>query len=297
MRYKKTREVNIFSASVVDLFASGLGVFLIVAIIALVNQKKENSKPNAPPKDTQSAKIIAELESKVSELSEKIKVKQEENIVLRTQGAEDKEKAIAEKIKLEATIEKRLLEEQLQKVIDQQKEKIQELKAQYQSASAKVKDLGENLSSLKEMYQSMQNSSTASKEKALNLKTMEIGSKIQLNNVQFYAGTEKMIEPYASEEINVLARFLMENPTVKVEVSGHIFLSQKELEKGDVKDDFNLSGRRARVVCDKLQTLGVVSERLTCVGYGGQKYLYLTNDEYSREAQLNRRVEVEILSK
>ena len=38
---KKTREVNIFSASVVDLFASGLGVFLIVSIIALKNQGKK----------------------------------------------------------------------------------------------------------------------------------------------------------------------------------------------------------------------------------------------------------------
>ena len=33
MRVKKNREVNIFSASVVDLFASGLGVFLIVSIM------------------------------------------------------------------------------------------------------------------------------------------------------------------------------------------------------------------------------------------------------------------------
>ena len=44
MRAKKSRETNIFSASVVDLFASGLGVFLIVSIIALVNQKKNESK-------------------------------------------------------------------------------------------------------------------------------------------------------------------------------------------------------------------------------------------------------------
>ena len=41
MRNRKSKEVNIFSASVVDLFASGLGVFLIVSIIALANQKKE----------------------------------------------------------------------------------------------------------------------------------------------------------------------------------------------------------------------------------------------------------------
>ena len=47
----------------------------------------------------------------------------------------------------------------------------------------------------------------------------------------------------------------------------------------------------------KLKALGVASTRLRCVGYGGKRYLYLTNDEYSREAQLNRRVEVEILSK
>ena len=125
----------------------------------------------------------------------------------------------------------------------------------------------------------------------------EVGTKIQLNNVQFYAGTEKAIEPYASREIQELARVLLENKKIKVEVSGHIFLSKEELEKGSVYDDSNLSGRRARVVCQKLVELGVAEDRLKCIGYGGRRYLHLTNDQYSEEAQLNRRVEVEILAK
>ncbi len=90
---------------------------------------------------------------------------------------------------------------------------------------------------------------------------------------------------------------MLQSPNVYVEVSGHIFETKKAIEAGEADDDYNLSGARARAVCNILTKFGVSRKRLTCVGYGAQRYLHLTNDQYSVEAQLNRRVEIEILSK
>lgn len=295
MRSKKNREVNIFSASVVDLFASGLGVFLIVSIIALVNQKKENSVSGSSAKGGKStAANVEELEAKIKKLSDKLKQKQEENIMLRAKGADAQNKALEEKLKFEARLEKTQLENQYEKIIQEQKEKIQELKDQYTSVKTQVGKLSDNINSLKGMYKEITKS--AEGNKALDVKKLKVGSKIQLNNVQFYAGTAKTIEPYATEEINRLGKLLLENLNIRVEVSGHIYLSKDELEKGEKYDASNLSQRRADTVCSRLVMMGVANNRLKCIGYGGTKYLYLTNDEYSREAQLNRRVEVEVLS-
>ena len=294
MRTKKNREVNIFSASVVDLFASGLGVFLIVSIIALVNQKKENAVSGSSAKGGKSAAAnVEELEAKIKKLSDKLKKKQEENIILRAKGTEASNKALEDKLKFEARLEKTQLENQYEKIIQDQKEKIKELKDQYDSVQSKVGKLSKNINDLKGMYKEISKGTQSSK--SMSVSNLKVGSKIQLNNVQFYAGTAKTIEPYASDEIHALGKLLIENLKIKVEVSGHIYLSKDELEKGEKYDASNLSQKRADTVCKRLLLMGVDESRLKCIGYGGTRYLYLTNDEYSREAQLNRRVEVEVL--
>jgi outer membrane protein OmpA-like peptidoglycan-associated protein len=135
------------------------------------------------------------------------------------------------------------------------------------------------------------------KGKGSDYHSYEIGSKFKLEDVHFYPGTDRPIEPYASMEIKKLAEFLKEKPTISIEVSGHIYQSKKSIEEHRDSDDFNLSGKRANVVCNTLTNFGINDSRLNCVGYAAKRYLYLTNDQYSKEAQLNRRVEVEILSK
>lgn len=272
MRSKKNREVNLFSASVVDLFASGLGVFLIVAIIALVNQKKENTKASesVPGVD------ISKLEKQNAELQTQLSL-------LQKQGVNSKMDMVAKFATENEKIRKKTIaNENLIEMNKEMAQKITNLQNINKRLDKEVKEL--KLSGNSEGLPNLIASS------------LQIGTKIKLPNVQFYAGTDKPIQPYALLEIKNLAKRLSENPSVKVEVSGHIFLSEKEIKLKESFDQSNLSGRRAQLVCDELVRLGVARNRLKCVGYGGQRYLYLTNDQYSEEAQLNRRVEVEVIS-
>lgn len=274
MRARKNKEVNIFSASVVDLFASGLGVFLIVAIIALANQKKEISAKTAsdPSEKNNNLKLeikIADLKSEISLLKKK-EVNSKMEMVARF--ANESERVEVKTLANENLIE---INKELKRDLAETRKSL--AKAQKEIGELKISSVAGSMSG------------------QLDLK-LELGSKIQLPNVQFYAGTDKPIQPYALLEIKGLSSKLLENPNIKVEVSGHIFLTKKEIESRKVFDKSNLSGRRAQLVCDELVRLGVSRKRLRCLGYGGKRYLYLTNDQYSEEAQLNRRVEVEVIA-
>lgn len=301
MRAKRNKEVNIFSASVVDLFASGLGVFLIVAIIALSNQKKEDQVTKTEETSEQSPqkrKEIEILQDKLSELKEKIVKLQEENIKIKATAYSLKEEKqfenkLSTKQKVDAVTTKSAL------VIDKYKRDQEVLGQENNELKEKLEKLQQQMEQLKREQRAQINNIESEQKELGSLKKFEfsLGKKIQLTNVQFYAGTNATIEPFASQELSALATQLKDNPNVKIEVSGHIFLTKTEIDKGQVGDDTNLSGRRASAVCDSLIKLGIEPERLRCVGYGGRRPLFLTDDEYSREAQLNRRVEIEVTAK
>jgi outer membrane protein OmpA-like peptidoglycan-associated protein len=287
MRRKKNREVNIYSASVVDLFASGLGVFLIVSIIALANQKKESSKAKA---DDKSNPVIAELMEKVETLSGSLSKKTEENIKLRLAKVEKKMNQNSYS-KFKGKLENEAMKTDFLIQQQQNKMELEVLKTELNRSKLLISELSTVISSLKASMKK------GEKGKGSDYHAYEIGSKFKLEDVHFYPGTDRPIEPYASMEIKKLSEFLKNKPTISIEVSGHIYQSKKSIEKHRDSDDFNLSGKRANVVCDKLAEFGINDSRLRCVGYAAKRYLYLTDDQYSKEAQLNRRVEVEILSK
>lgn len=60
MRNKKNREINVFSLSAVDLFASALGVFIIVTVVLIPYMTKKESKRNRV--------VEAKLREEVNEL-------------------------------------------------------------------------------------------------------------------------------------------------------------------------------------------------------------------------------------
>ena len=273
MRARKNRELNIFSASVVDLFASGLGVFLIVAIIALVNQKKEISSADSAVENSSSTNAV--MEKEIADLKSEIKL-------LKKGQINSKMEMIAKFANESERVEAKTLANEnliaMNKELQQELQKSRDTQVQMQKKINELKISGVAESSPEQFDMKL-----------------ELGSKIQLPNVQFYAGTDKPIQPYALLEIKGLAKRLLKNPNIAIEVSGHIFLTAKEIKSRKVFDQSNLSGRRAQLVCDELVRLGIDRKRLKCVGYGGKRYLYLTNDQYSEEAQLNRRVEVEVI--
>lgn len=288
MRSKKNREVNIFSASVVDLFASGLGVFLIVSIIALVNQKKESSK--AKEGDMNHA-VRSEMIGEIEELTNKLEKLSNENFKLKTKFLMNAKVQSKTKNELEKNLEIEVLKSNIvrTKVFHDQK----------------IKEMQEELNESKKLIEELNRAVAAERKNAAmgklgvgeNFNEFEVGSKFLLQDVHFYPGTDRSIEPYATRELVAFAAFMAKNPGVTVEVSGHIFETKKAIESGKAEDEYNLSGRRARNVCNILVREGVNPKRLKCVGYGASRPIQMTNDQYSETAQKNRRVEVEILTK
>lgn len=258
MRGRKSKEVNIFSASVVDLFASGLGVFLIVSIIALSKQSKSTSK---------SEKELIESVQKIKDkYAEKFKIDKKETDEMIKEVLHSKLRAPT---KFENEISKIKLNQEIRK-LKFELQKTQNILEEVQSALKSVEEKGQF--------------------------ELRVGQRSKLENVHFYPGTSQMIEPYASREIKKISWHLKQKRTMKIEVSGHIYQSKRSIQKKRDRDTGNISKKRAKVVCKKLISFGVKASQLTCKGYGAKRSLHLTNDSLSIEAQLNRRVEIEVLS-
>jgi outer membrane protein OmpA-like peptidoglycan-associated protein len=292
LRRKKVREVNIFSASVVDLFASGLGVFLIVSIIALVNQKKESAKLG---QGGDSSVVIEPLEKKISELEIEIEKVKDRNFILNAKAKNAmKETAVSNLKDQEMFNSKQKVDS---KLVGQIKEN-ENIKLENQKLLEQIKSKVEEVKDLKKEIQriSLINSSQG-KDAGQIFSQYQVGDKVTLDDVRFYPGTDRPIEPYASREISRFAYYLNDNPNITVEVSGHIFETKKAINENKADDVYNLSGRRAKAVCFKLVEFGVSDKRLSCIGYGANRPVFLTNDQYSEKAQKNRRVEIEFLTK
>lgn len=290
MRHKKNRKVNIFSASVVDLFASGLGVFLIVAIIALTNQKKQDQNSISGQGDLAGP---TELMGKIDSLSSELKKKSEEIINLKYEAMQERE-ALKRNVKSkDKSFELEVLKAKILKLETQHEIEKNKLTNKIKNDEVIIEDLKNALQKQKEIV----SESVKGEGSGVNYAMYAVGSKIKLEDVHFYPGTANAIEPYASREIQEFAVYMIKNPQVMVEVSGHIYETKSSIEAGKAEDEYNLSGNRANFVCQKLMEFGVNQKRLTCMGYGATRPIVLTDDQYSKEAQSNRRVEIEILSK
>ncbi|MBL3657608.1 OmpA family protein [Fulvivirga sediminis] len=129
-------------------------------------------------------------------------------------------------------------------------------------------------------------------EKMLNKINIKKGSVLVLENIYFDFADAK-IQPEALEDLDVLERFLVNNPQVKIEISGHTD------SKGDDELNLKLSQARSNSIRDYLIGKGISSDRLVPVGYGETKPVAPNenpdgsdNEEGRRK---NRRTEVVIL--
>ena len=134
-------------------------------------------------------------------------------------------------------------------------------------------------------------------EKNVDLKKVEVGKAIVLRNI-FFDLDKATLRPESRAELERLNKLMVENPTLKIEISGHTD------SRGSDAYNQKLSENRAKAVVDYLINLGVKKDRMVYVGFGEQKPI-LTDDEINkiklesaREAahQENRRTEFKILS-
>lgn len=125
-------------------------------------------------------------------------------------------------------------------------------------------------------------------QKDLFLVPIEVGETIQLNNVFFEQG-RPILKSQSFPELDRLVQIMMENPTVKIEVSGHTD------NVGNKDALMKLSQDRVLAVKAYLEKKGIKKERVDGKGYGATQPIAPNSTEENR--QRNRRVEFKITKK
>ncbi len=120
------------------------------------------------------------------------------------------------------------------------------------------------------------------------LDRVEVGAKVVLKNIYFETGKATLLpESYAT--LNSVVRLLENNPTLRLEISGHTD------NVGSEKFNLKLSNDRAKSCVNYLVQNGIADGRLEYAGYAF-KFPIAPNNTAEGRAQ-NRRVEFKILSK
>jgi outer membrane protein OmpA-like peptidoglycan-associated protein len=134
-------------------------------------------------------------------------------------------------------------------------------------------------------------------EKDADLKKVAIGQSIILRNI-FFDLDKYNLRPESVNELERLQKLLVENPTMKIEISGHTDT------RGTTQHNEELSRNRAHAVVNYLVEHGISASRLEFAGYGETQTIIPDSDIYKLKSknareelhQQNRRTEFKILS-
>ncbi|MEZ5148519.1 MAG: OmpA family protein [Bacteroidales bacterium] len=122
--------------------------------------------------------------------------------------------------------------------------------------------------------------------KDIELKPIEKGTKVVLNNIFFETGKADL-KPESYLELAKAVELMNANPSMVVEVGGHTD------NVGSDEANMKLSHDRAKSVRDFMVKAGVASERLMAKGYGETEPV--ASNETPEGRQANRRTEFVIL--
>lgn len=122
---------------------------------------------------------------------------------------------------------------------------------------------------------------------SISLKKIQAGKNIVLNNI-FFDYDKALLRPDSKPELQRVAGVLQDNPSMKIEISGH------SDNKGSATYNLTLSESRAKSVIDYLITTGIEKTRLSFKGYGFLKPIASNETEEGR--QQNRRTEFKVVS-
>ncbi len=139
-------------------------------------------------------------------------------------------------------------------------------------------------------------SKVAEKVKPVQLSQAKEGDHIILKNFNFLPGRH-YLTPTSQPELEILLNSLAENPTVKIEIQGHIcceFIGKDGLDHDTQTND--LSVNRAKYIYDYLIKNGIAAERFQYKGFGSSKPL-IYPEKTTEDQDKNRRVEIVIMKK
>lgn len=121
----------------------------------------------------------------------------------------------------------------------------------------------------------------------IELQKAKSGATVVLNNI-FFDYNKFELKSESITELDKVVRFLSENPTIKIEISGHTD------NQGNEASNLILSQKRATSVSEYLSQKGVAANRIKTLGLGSKKPILDNSTEENRQA--NRRIEFSILN-
>ncbi|MGC8825041.1 MAG: OmpA family protein [Bacteroidales bacterium] len=122
-------------------------------------------------------------------------------------------------------------------------------------------------------------------EKDFLLQPLTVGAKVVLKNIFFETG-KAILKEESYQQLNNVITFLKENPTLRLEISGHTD------NVGGLAYNLRLSEARAKAVVTYLVENGIEQNRLTYKGYGPHQPV--ASNKTADGRALNRRVEFKI---
>jgi outer membrane protein OmpA-like peptidoglycan-associated protein len=126
------------------------------------------------------------------------------------------------------------------------------------------------------------------KDSNVQLEKIEVGKKITLKNI-FFDFDKSTLKKASFFELNRVAQFMRENPTVKIRLCGHTDY------KGTKEYNMTLSNDRAKAAYEYLIKKGVPPTRLEYKGFGAEQPIADNKTDEGRA--LNRRTEILIIAK
>jgi len=121
------------------------------------------------------------------------------------------------------------------------------------------------------------------------LKDAQVGESVRLPNLYFKNNSAVLVATSQPTLYDLLC-IMEENPTLKIEIQGHICCQTKS-------DQFDVSTARARAVYLFLVRNHIDRKRMTFKGYGISRPLHPIPEKSEQEADENRRVEVMVVGK
>jgi outer membrane protein OmpA-like peptidoglycan-associated protein/tetratricopeptide (TPR) repeat protein len=124
--------------------------------------------------------------------------------------------------------------------------------------------------------------------KDIGLKPIEVNAAVVLRNI-FFDVNKFDLKPASLAELDKVVQLLRDNPTVKIQISGHTD------NVGKAADNLKLSDNRSKSVVAYLVSKGIAATRLSAKGFGATKPVAGNETEEGR-AQ-NRRTELTVTAK
>jgi outer membrane protein OmpA-like peptidoglycan-associated protein len=128
------------------------------------------------------------------------------------------------------------------------------------------------------------------------LGTFEVGQNLVLQNLNFQPGRHVLIKE-SIPTLKALLKVLEDNPSLEIEIEGHICCHSNPKEKDGFDMDtreYKLSENRAKNIHNYLIRQGIAKERLSYKGFAFNRPLYYPERTLEHQNK-NRRVEVKVI--